>query len=191
MHTQREFLSMIQVQRELGLPERHVAELIASRKLPAFRVMGLWRIERKMLDQLIDELYYESFDAISDLQRSVVRRRCRFDPDVPPQAGNRPDSEAAEAQIACHDTEEKILANENSAPGVGRPEGVLAGLTDQQKRIAKLVGSGMSNAEIAAHLSVEISTVKSHVSRILQRCAVRDRAQLIVKVWRSGFMSNL
>ena len=66
--------------------------------------------------------------------------------------------------------------------------GTLGGLTGQQQRILQLVGQGLSNTEIAATLTVEVSTVKSHVSRILQRCALRDREQLIVLAWKSGLM---
>lgn len=65
-----------------------------------------------------------------------------------------------------------------------------APLTEHQARIVRLVGEGMSNAEIAGQLCVEVSTVKSHVSRVLQRLNLRDREQLIVHVWRSGAMDS-
>ena len=64
------------------------------------------------------------------------------------------------------------------------------GLTEQQQRIVRLIGEGMSNAEIAERLSVEVSTVKSHVSRVLQRLNLRDREQLIAHAWRSGLMDR-
>ncbi|MEU5696452.1 LuxR C-terminal-related transcriptional regulator [Actinosynnema sp. NPDC020468] len=169
MHHQHEYLSRIQVQRELGLSARHVAELIASRRLPAFRVLGRWRIERVMLDRLVEELYDESADA--------VRALTTLPDDAPADPAAEPACEPAAEDHAV------------PLPRAGRQE-FPAGLTEQQRRIVRLIGEGMSNAEIAADLFVEISTVKSHVSRILQRCALRDREQLIVTAWRSGLMGH-
>ena len=63
-------------------------------------------------------------------------------------------------------------------------------MTPQQQRIAQLVGQGLSNAEIAHRLSLEISTVKSHISRLLQRLDLHNREQLIVQLWRTGFITS-
>jgi len=53
------------------------------------------------------------------------------------------------------------------------------------QRVLELVAQGRSNAEIAEELSVEVSTVKSHVSRLLSRLDCRDRENLIAFAWRS------
>jgi DNA-binding NarL/FixJ family response regulator len=63
-------------------------------------------------------------------------------------------------------------------------------MTLQQRRIGQLVGQGLPNAEIAERLSLEISTVKSHVSRMLQRLNLASRQQLIAHLWRTGFMAS-
>ena len=59
-------------------------------------------------------------------------------------------------------------------------------LTPQQQRIGRLLADGLSNAEIAGRLNLQVSTVKTHISRMLQRLNLRDRHQLIAYIWRSG-----
>jgi DNA-binding NarL/FixJ family response regulator len=58
------------------------------------------------------------------------------------------------------------------------------------QRVLELVAQGRSNAEIAEELSVEVSTVKSHVSRLLSRLDCRDRENLIAFAWRSRLVRS-
>ncbi|MFF0393098.1 response regulator transcription factor [Kitasatospora sp. NPDC004615] len=51
-----------------------------------------------------------------------------------------------------------------------------------------LVGLGLSNEEIAAHLHVSLSTAKTHIGRLLQKLAARDRAQLVIAAYESGLI---
>jgi DNA-binding NarL/FixJ family response regulator len=62
----------------------------------------------------------------------------------------------------------------------------LAGLTPREREILALVGRGMSNQEIAAHLVLSPLTAKTHVSRLFTKLDARDRAQLVVLAYETG-----
>jgi len=148
------FLSISQVQRELGLTRPQITELIDCGTLPAFQIFSEWRIERAILDRFVDQLYEQTIQR-SDVAAKVTDDRHSDGPSV--------------LQVHMTGTER---------------------MTQQQQRIVLLVGQGLSNAEIAERLSVEISTIKSHVSRILQRLNMPNRQQLIVHLWRSGALKD-
>jgi DNA-binding NarL/FixJ family response regulator len=81
------------------------------------------------------------------------------------------------------------LISEFSRQPPARPRPNLDELTDREQDVLALVARGMSNAEIAEELVVSLATVKTHVSRLLTKLAARDRAQLIVVAYESGFVS--
>ncbi|MEU4238663.1 response regulator transcription factor [Actinoplanes sp. NPDC026619] len=64
----------------------------------------------------------------------------------------------------------------------------LAGLTDREREILALVGAGLSNDDIAAHLVVSPHTVKTHVNRTMTKLAAHDRAQLVVIAYETGLV---
>ncbi|MFD4508948.1 response regulator [Streptomyces sp. NPDC058457] len=59
-------------------------------------------------------------------------------------------------------------------------------LTQREREIVALVGSGKSNVDIAEMLVVSPLTVRSHVQRAMGKLAARDRAQLVVIAYQSG-----
>ena len=48
------------------------------------------------------------------------------------------------------------------------------------------VAAGKSNSEIAAALYLSVATVKTHISRLLDKLDCRDRAQLVVVAYEAG-----
>jgi len=59
-------------------------------------------------------------------------------------------------------------------------------LTDREIDVLRLIGAGLSNAEIAMHLKVSESTVKTHVNHVFAKIKVRDRAQAVTFAFRNG-----
>lgn len=62
----------------------------------------------------------------------------------------------------------------------------LAGLTDREREVAVAVGRGLSNAEIAAELHMSVPTVKTHVSRLLDKLGAANRVQIAICVHDAG-----
>jgi DNA-binding NarL/FixJ family response regulator len=69
------------------------------------------------------------------------------------------------------------------------PNPRLNALTDREREVMTLVAAGLSNDEIAARLVLSPATAKTHVSRIMTKLAVRDRAQLVVLAYESAMVT--
>ena len=66
----------------------------------------------------------------------------------------------------------------------------LAGITDREREVLKLVGLGMSNAEIAGALYITVGTAKTHVARLLAKLGARDRVQLVITAYQAGLLDT-
>lgn len=73
-----------------------------------------------------------------------------------------------------------------AAPGAAGGAGELAGLTEREREILRLVAIGLTNREICDRLWVSMPTVKTHVSHLLAKTGSRDRVQLVLLALRSG-----
>jgi DNA-binding NarL/FixJ family response regulator len=97
---------------------------------------------------------------------------------------------AGGAVLAPH-TLDRLLDRYGAAP-TGEPTGTpveLAALTEREREVLAQLARGLTNAEIAARLSVSETTVKTHVAHVLAKLGLRDRVQAVVLAYESGLVT--
>ncbi|GIG38719.1 response regulator [Cellulomonas phragmiteti] len=62
----------------------------------------------------------------------------------------------------------------------------LDGLTERERDVARAIGRGLSNTEIASELFITVATVKTHISRILEKMPADNRTHIAICVHEAG-----
>jgi DNA-binding NarL/FixJ family response regulator len=66
----------------------------------------------------------------------------------------------------------------------------VAQLTERERDVFRLIAKGLSNAEIGEQLFITETTVKTHVTHLLQKLALRDRVQAVVLAHETGIFEG-
>ncbi|GAA3854125.1 response regulator [Streptomyces sp. NPDC003631] len=83
----------------------------------------------------------------------------------------------------------RLIQHFAARPGPARGRRELRGITDREREVLTLVGTGLSNAEIAAELCISVATAKTYLTRLLTKLDARDRVQLVITAYEAGLVS--
>ncbi len=86
--------------------------------------------------------------------------------------------------------EVKAAAAASATACAANAQRALEVLTDREREVLELVARGMSNAEIADHLTISPATAKTHVAHLLTKLDARDRIQLVILAYQSGIATT-
>ena len=103
-------------------------------------------------------------DKLADIVHSVIEGAAWFDPKI--------------ANVVLN----SVSANNTSTSNKKIPDNY--NLTDREQEVLEYICEGLNNAEISKILDVSVNTVKVHVSSIIQKLAVEDRTQVVVKAYK-------
>ncbi|MBF4613111.1 response regulator [Curtobacterium sp. VKM Ac-1376] len=117
-------------------------------------------------------------ERLIDAVRTVAAGDALLAPDVTRRVISRATASVAAQPSATTTTATPATTGEDAL--------AAAGLTERETEVLRLLARGLSNAEIAAELSVGDATVKTHVSNVLQKLALRDRIQAVVWAFEHG-----
>lgn len=82
----------------------------------------------------------------------------------------------------------RLIARVLRTPGSTPAPAALDPLSAREREVLTLVARGLNNTEIADALALSPLTAKTHVSRIIGKLGVRDRAQLVIAAYESGLV---
>ena len=63
-------------------------------------------------------------------------------------------------------------------------------LSEREREVFQLIARGLSNAEIGQELYISDTTVKTHITHILQKLGLRDRVQAVVLAYQTGLFES-
>ncbi|WP_026415363.1 response regulator [Actinomadura oligospora] len=96
---------------------------------------------------------------------------------------------AGEALLAPGVTRRLIADFANRPEPSAAPPAELSAVTEREREVLTLVGTGLSNGEIAERLSISVATAKAHVARLLTKLDARDRVQLVIIAYNAGLVT--
>jgi len=96
---------------------------------------------------------------------------------------------AHRGEVRLHPTAARRLMERVSAPAPPQAAS-LAEVTPREREVLGLVAKGLSNREIAQRLVISEKTVKTHVSRLLDKLDLQDRTQLAIYALKGGIAAD-
>jgi DNA-binding NarL/FixJ family response regulator len=109
--------------------------------------------------------------------------------DVPPRdLAHAVRTVAAGNSLVAPSVTRRLLEEFVRRPPPGRRPERLDALTEREMEVLGLLARGWSNAELAGHLVLSETTVKTHVTRILTKLGLRDRVQAVVLAYEAGLV---
>jgi DNA-binding NarL/FixJ family response regulator len=82
----------------------------------------------------------------------------------------------------------RLIADYARRPSLRPQQDQFADLTPREVEVFRLVAHGLSNAELARHLTVSDATVKTHIARIFTKLDLHDRVQAVVLAYETGLI---
>jgi len=85
----------------------------------------------------------------------------------------------------------RVLTAYRLGPAARKPDPALDTLTQREREVLTLIGSGRSNSEIAAELVLGEGTVKTHIGHVFAKLQLRDRSSAVVFAFDHGLVTPL
>ncbi|MFC4116103.1 response regulator [Nonomuraea zeae] len=172
------------------LAERHLPDVILmDLRMP--RVDGLEAIKRVLAARpgsriVVLTTFAEDGNVYAALRAGAVGFLVKDD--EPERMVDAVRRAAAGEQLLAPSVLRRVVERFLDAEERAAPPATPMGLTERELEVLALVGTGLSNAEIAEELHVGVTTVKTHIAAAMDKLGLRNRIQAAVVAHRSGLV---